>query len=875
MTDRKDTPDIIDRVADEIRSDLLDEDTSQRIAARVWKTLAAKHDAGPPLTGCDDFQAEIPALVAGRLSEARALLVSDHSRECVPCRRALMEARGAAVPVARPRAPRAVSKPLRIALRLAAAVVLAMGGLAAVRTAANVLANRDLRAAVHTVDGSLQLVAGSGRLELAPGSEIRAHQMLRTARDSGALVQMEDGSLIEMNERSELALHASRRGTTIDLVQGSIIVHAADQHGGRLFVATGDCRVAVKGTIFAVNHGLKGSRVSVIEGEVEVRDGSGSELLRPGDQITTDRRLRRVPVEDEIAWSRDAEKHKALLREFTVVRRMVAEAVDHAPPRTSTYLLDLAPADTLLYVAMPNITDGLDEARAAFQQRLATSDVLAQWWQDRVVANGVDSEIDEILDRLQPVGEAIGDEAAVFVPGSVVHQSGTPLFLAKLDDPEGFRELIAATIEEANAEAGDRPIVALIDDPAGDAPPGTGLLVWIGGDFFAVASDIETVRSLAERVENSASREFVDTPLHNRLASAYADGVSWLLGADLAAATVEFSTEIPAEEAEILQRLGLLDASTLVIERHRDGEWYATNAELEFSAPRRGVMAWLAEPAPMGSLSFVSPAAYVAAAAVTMDAAVMFDDIIELVESSEGGALDQLRLFEERVGLDLREDLAATLGGEAAFALDGPMLPVPSWKLIVEVYDPATLFHTIERAVALLNLSLLADGEAPLVLTAADGGGRSYYTLGRSGLDGEVVFAAVDGYLVVAPSRALIEQAISYRAAGATLPASSSFRSLLPDNGYSDCSALVYRDLGSLLDAVPPEMLGDLEFADVLSDGLSKGLVCVFGEQDRITAAATGGSLVGLVSTLGLSGAAHAEPRMTEEVQKTEAVSSL
>jgi hypothetical protein len=137
------------------------------------------------------------------------------------------------------------------------------------------------------------------------------------------------------------------------------------------------------------------------------------------------------------------------------------------------------------------------------------------------------------------------------------------------------------------------------------------------------------------------------------------------------------------------------------------------------------------------------------------------------------------------------------------------------------------------------------------------------------------VFTIVEGYLVAAPNQAVIESAIDQRSSGVSLATSSVFRSLLPDNGYASCSALVYRDLGSLLDAIPPEVIGELEIADALSDDLSQGLVCIFGENDRITASATGGSLVGLASTLGLTGASFAERRLSEEVNETEAVSSL
>jgi hypothetical protein len=203
------------------------------------------------------------------------------------------------------------------------------------------------------------------------------------------------------------------------------------------------------------------------------------------------------------------------------------------------------------------------------------------------------------------------------------------------------------------------------------------------------------------------------------------------------------------------------------------------------------------------------------------------------------------------------------------------MLPVPSWKLIVEVYDAPTLIHTIERAVARANCELAQEGLQPLLFEQADSAGLTFYSISREGLQEQAVFTTTGGYLLAAPSRALIEQAIAQRESGVNLTTSDEFKSLLPDNGYTDCSALVYRDLGSLIDAVPPEMIGELEMADALSNDLSSGLVCVFGEDERITASATGGSLVGLASTLGMAGATLAEKNLSEEHEKNEAVSSL
>ena len=112
----------------------------------------------------------------------------------------------------------------------------------------------------------------------------------------------------------------------------------------------------------------------------------------------------------------------------------------------------------LLYAAMPNLTGDLDEARAAFDQRLASSEILAQWWQEHVVSNGVDQEIDEMLDVLQPIGEALGAEAIVAVPLSVIRDQGVPLFMAstamqlfeagRTRHPEGDNQVVARIYED-------------------------------------------------------------------------------------------------------------------------------------------------------------------------------------------------------------------------------------------------------------------------------------------------------------------------------------------------------------------------------------------------------------------------------------------
>ena len=116
----------------------------------------------------------------------------------------------------------------------------------------------------------------------------------------------------------------------------------------------------------------------------------------------------------------------------------------------------------------------------------------------------------------------------------------------------------------------------------------------------------------------------------------------------------------------------------------------------------------------------------------------------------------------------------------------------------------------------------------------------------------------IDGYLIAAPRRALIEHALQLRASGVTLSSSSTFQSLLPDNGYTDCSALVYRNFAPLLEALPfatgmTEAPGEL--VAMLQAGAEPGLMCIYGEPDRIFGTGTGGDFFGSLPALGMAGA--------------------
>jgi len=128
--------------------------------------------------------------------------------------------------------------------------------------------------------------------------------------------------------------------------------------------------------------------------------------------------------------------------------------------------------------------------------------------------------------------------------------------------------------------------------------------------------------------------------------------------------------------------------------------------------------------------------------------------------------------------IDIRRDIAQPLGGEFAIALDGPILPNPSWKLILEVYDPEQLQTTLEWAVRKLTEAAATIGSRGVSIESEESGGRVYYRVVSldTGLAAHYTF--VDGYMLAGASKALLDRAMQYRDSGLTLANSRRFLDL-------------------------------------------------------------------------------------------------
>jgi uncharacterized protein (TIGR03435 family) len=145
--------------------------------------------------------------------------------------------------------------------------------------------------------------------------EVYQGRTIRSNGGAGSVLALTDGSRVEMRSQSELTFERADDGVRIRLGKGGIIVSAAKQRDGHLYVQTKDVTVSVVGTVFLVNAEEQGSRVVVIEGEVRVQQGSTEKTLRPGEQVASNPTMPALLLSDEVAWSRQAGAHVARLQQ--------------------------------------------------------------------------------------------------------------------------------------------------------------------------------------------------------------------------------------------------------------------------------------------------------------------------------------------------------------------------------------------------------------------------------------------------------------------------------------------------------------------------------------------------------------------------------
>jgi FecR protein/Putative zinc-finger len=854
--------DKLESLLSRIRNEQIDDKVVAQAGERVWSAIAgspAANAGAQTLRSCEDFQRLIPAYVGKQMTPGRALLFEDHVHACVECRHALEHARaGESQRVWQFERKRSRG---RLVLRFAFGVAAVAAVTFAVLSWHNgfLPVQHPVRGAVQAVDGSLYAINGAETRLIPAGYEIRNGDEIRTAKGSTAMVRLFDGSLVEMDERSDVSLSRGWKGTTIRLDQGKVIVQAAKQRTGHLFVATDDGLVSVKGTIFSVNRGTKGSRVAVIEGVVHVDYGDTSSDLQAGQEATSSPSVSKVPIQNDIAWSRNAAKYLALLGDFAILQKQFA-AIPSPSLRYSSDLLPYVPEHTVIYAAIPNLANTLGEASRLFEGRLQQSPELRDWWAQQQKGSG--PKLQDVLNQFKTFSSYLGDEIVFAVSKENANYSPA-MVLARVrqDGLEDFLQKENLQLRSNSAETA----LQVVHNPWAISPTaGHPLFVYVDKNLLIASPNVAELQQTAQRVQQGGG-SFAGTLFYQQIANSYQQGVEWLFSADMeqiVAHNVQVNNESSVPP-------GIGDVRYLTME-HRDVAGKTeSHADLTFASERQGVASWLAAPAAMGSLEFVSPDASMVTSAVIKNPKSIMEEIFQMIGSNDPNFTNGLNEFETKSGVNVLNDVAAPLGGEVTMAFDGPMVPTPRWKLIFEVYDPTTLQSTISKLVDAFDRDSNNHG-CSMQLSQRQVGSQTYYAISTTNPNkpnqssSDIYYTFVDSYLIAAPDVATISQAIQTRESGNTLTHSSTFQALLPTDGYTNFSGIFYHNIGPVVAPVAQQVRSSgvltaqqRQAIDALVANSAPGMIYAYGEPNQIVVASNTGFMgfdLGTLLTMGHNG---------------------
>jgi len=533
----------------------------------------------------------------------------------------------------------------------------------------------------------------------------------------------------------------------------------------------------------------------------------------------------------ESPWNQVLSKHPGLLAEFGQLIEKLQKNLKFPKARAESHLLPLLPETTTFYAAFPNYGDVTQQTLAIFRQELQESTVLRDWWQHGEIGTAA-PKVEDSLEKISQLYQYLGEE--IVISGTTEGRDPTLLVVAEVRKP-GLKKFLEQMVIELAGKS--KPGVRVLDPQelaiAKNGGPAEELVLLVRPDFVVASVDLTTLRKFNARLDRSSS-EFVTTPFGQRVIKAYEGGATMVGAANLQ----EILKKVPpgAQPSDMtFQRSGFADMKYVVWE-HKNVAGQAINeAELSFTAPRHGIASWLAKPAPLGSLEFVSSKAMLAGTLVLGSPPQIFDDVKELANASNPNSFAALDQFEQALKLSLKDDLLRYLGGEITLELDNINPPKPEWKAIFKVNDAVRLQQTLSTLLAAVHIEAEQLNDA----------GVTFYTLGipTGQTKFEIGYAFAGGHLVIASSQEIVAEAVRLQRSGESLGKSKKFLAAMPPGHAAGASGMLFEDPVAMaalqIRRFAPEMAGS--FTQVRGES-TPGVICLYGEQTAIREASISNS---------------------------------
>jgi hypothetical protein len=597
---------------------------------------------------------------------------------------------------------------------------------------------------------------------------------------------------------------------------------------------------------------------------------SGTKRASPSTDSPTTTKKPSTYKSDDMAWLQEALKDPEFMKALEHLSQRLTTELQYPGPRTQSRILPRLSDSTGFYAAFPNYGQTLHEAQQIFQDELRNSPTL----QDFIRKNKLEKDepkFEEALQKLYEVSEYLGDE--VVLTSSFKGSEPSGVMIAEVRKP-GLKEFLEKMSHEWDPMAKE-PLRVLDRQQLASATdhPGQGLIVLVRQDVVVIGFNTATLRKYDGQLDGGPGT-FAASVIGKRLMQAYQSGTGTILGADLQN-LLTLVPQNPPQTRTMLEKSGFSDMKYAVMDSKLSGKNATTQMELVFNGPRRSIASWIAAPAPLGSLEFMSPTSYVAEAFRLKPLTQIYDDIVELAGPNATAMLPQM---EANFNVSLKQDLLSKLSGEIGFEMQAPPVPPaggssghmvmepPKLKFILGVSDAVGLQQTLKRLLA----------QSPVQPQEHMEDGVTFYSLSTPSANGpgmEINYFFLDGYLIVATTREQAQEALRAHRSGTSLAHSSQ----LAAQGQSPrASMMAYQNSSPFLSAIAQRLSPDT--AAIFSKALSSSepaTTFMYGYADETSIRGTANNNIASGTSVGLIAAAIVLPNLLRSRSEAHVSSAL
>jgi type IV pilus assembly protein PilA len=485
-------------------------------------------------------------------------------------------------------------------------------------------------------------------------------------------------------------------------------------------------------------------------------------------------------VKMESSWDKDLKKFPGLEDELKVLTQRLMTEPKFPGPRKESQLLPLMPEGTVAYASMSNYGDTAAQALKIFRDELQKSAVLQDWWaHGESVKDG--PKMLEAVEQFIAFENYVGDEMAGSL--KLEGKNGKFLVVAETKKP-GLKEFLQTTLAKATAAKTNTGIVVIGPEELATAQKKPEqLIVLVQKDFVAASTDPETLLAFEARLK-AKNDSFAGTAFGKRVEEEYPKGLTGLFAGDLQTWMKKSWPE--AEKSETFQQSGFADVQYAVWNRTEAAGKTGSQLTVTFSGKRHGAAAWIANPAPLGGLDFVSAKPMAALSLVLQNPGDVLEGAEALAKTAHSKMFDSLPGMEKMLGLSLKDDVLGLLGGEITLELREFSGSKADWRVLFSVKDAEHL----EK-----NLAKLLDATHMETHTTEEGGVTyTWFQIPQSLKPMGIGYAFVDGYWIVGPGKEAVAETVRLKRAGEGLGKSAELQAAIPPGQTIAASGFLYED---------------------------------------------------------------------------------